>query len=311
MIIIPSDEEIIKYIGHQESQEFRTMDEYKDELLEYLDNGDQLVGDTLPWSKTHFDIRLRDGEISIWAGMNGHMKSMMTGMVALWLAHSTKVCIASMEMKPRDTILRMAHQSAGCKPSKAWVERLVHWGMDRIYIYDQLDTVMPDRILGMVYYAAKELGCKHIFIDSLTKCGIPSKESGLEKSFIDRLAWAAKTLRVHVHLIAHVRKPSQAGEEYIPNKFDVRGAGELVDLVDNLFIVWKNKQRSELQRLQNEGFALNDKQQEKLEKESDQLLIVAKQRHGVYEGKTKLWFHGDSMQFTPDGSNRPLPFNLG
>jgi hypothetical protein len=43
--------------------------------------------------------------------------------------------------------------------------------------------------------------------------------------------------------------------------------------------------------------------------QADQLLIVAKQRHGAFEGNIALWIH-DSMQFTPDSSRRAMPFEI-
>ena len=310
IVQIPSDEDLIELIGRQESQEIKDAPNWKEDLIHLAKNGEQLTGDCLPWSKTHNIVRLRPGEITIWAGMNGHKKSMISGMVALWLSKEHKICIASMEMKPVDTLYRMAKQSAGCKPSVDWCSRLVEWGEDRIFIYDQVDTCPPERVLGMVYYAAKELGCKHIVIDSLTKCGIPSGESGVEKLFIDRLAWAAKTLNIHIHLIAHVRKPQSAGEEYRPTKFDVRGAGELTDLVDNVFLVWANKRRLEAKQKLDAGFTLNEKEQKSLDNDPDQLLTVAKQRHGSWEGVIQLWFDDRSLQFTSDSAGRTEPFTM-
>ena len=310
IVEIPSDEEMIAFIGQQESQEIKSTSHQRDELLTRAKHGPQLTGDCLPWSKTHDKVRLRPGEISIWAGMNGHKKSMLTGQVALWQAKGNRVCIASMEMRPVETLHRMACQSAGCEPSVDWCTRFVDWSDERVMVYDQLDTAPPDRVLGMVHYAAKKLGCKHILIDSLTKCGIPSGESGLEKRFIDRLAWAAKTLNVHIHIIAHVRKPQSAGEEYKPTKFDVRGAGELTDLVDNVFLVWADKRRLKIKQDMDQGLTVDEKALDYFDKSADQLLIVAKQRHGTWEGRISLWFNDKSLQFTPTPDNRPLQFNF-
>ena len=45
----------------------------------YGDNPDP--GCYLPWLKTHDHIKLRQGELSIWAGVNGHGKSMLLNQV--------------------------------------------------------------------------------------------------------------------------------------------------------------------------------------------------------------------------------------
>ena len=71
-------------------------------------------GDCLPWPKTSFTVRLRTGEVSLWPGINGHGKSLLTSQVALGLvAQGRRVVIASLEMPPVKTLRRMARQAIG------------------------------------------------------------------------------------------------------------------------------------------------------------------------------------------------------
>ena len=304
---IPDHVDFAKYIslvGELESQEIHPAGYWTDKVLSRLE-GQEVSGDTLPWSKTHLLVRLRPGELSIWAGMNGHRKSMLLGQVMTHLAMSHKVAIASLEMYPEETLLRMICQSGTVtEPSKEYARKWLEWANERILVYNQLDKVKGEKILGFIHYCAKELDCKHIVIDSLTKCGIASDDRNSEKDFIDRLQWAAKTLKCHIHLVCHVRKPNNRGEEYIPNKFDVRGAGELTDLVDNVFIVWKDKAKEKASEAKEQGFELSPKEL-KVINNADQLLIVSKQRHGSWEGTFKLWFH-KSMQFMA-AEGKPVP----
>ena len=312
-MIIPTNIDFIEYldfIGKQESQSIEWASHWADELADHLANPKENEGSLLPWTKTHNDIRFRMGELSIHAGMNGHMKSLILGQMMVWLSVSEKVCIASLEMKPIETLGRMARQVAGCRDvNPDYARKFLTWADQRICIYDELDKVESDRILGMTYYAARELGCNHIVIDSLTKCGLAAEDYDAEKQFIDRLQWAAKTLNIHVHLVAHVRKPQSGGEEWIPTKFDVKGTGSLTDMCDNVFIHWKNKAKAQAVEAQERGETLTDKEHAQLER-PDQLLIVAKQRHGSWEGKKGLWFDRDSLQFTGDDSGRVMPFSL-
>ena len=74
-------------------------------------------------------------------------------------------------------------------------------------------------------------------------------------------------------------------EYKIPNKFDIRGASEIADQVDNIFIIHRNREKED-----NNG----DKD------EPDCILKVAKQRHFSWEGKFSLWFHKESGQYTGD-----------
>nr|BAR33277.1 phage replicative helicase, DnaB family (TIGR03600) [uncultured Mediterranean phage uvMED] len=305
-MIIPTNVDFGKYladISFLEQQNLHWSDHWADQVEDRVVNGRKLTGERFPWEKTQNNFRLRQGELTIWAGINGHRKSMILGQIMTYLARNTKVCIASLEMRPEETLHRMASQAAGCRPSAAFARKFAEWGNERILIYDQLDTVEAEKILGMAHYAAKELGCKHIVIDSLTKCGLPHEDYTAEKKFVDRLQWAAKHYRIHIHLVSHVRKG--IGESRVPDKFDVKGSGNITDIADNVVICWKDKGKEEAKRKQKERQSLTFEQVELLEK-PDQLLCVSKQRNGEFEGNIALWFRDDSLQFE-ESEGRGVP----
>ena len=259
----------------------------------------------MPWSVTHNSFRLRHSELSVWAGINGHRKSMIVGQIMGWIAKHQRVCIASLEMQPETTLLRMARQLCGCMPTDGWMHKFMDWSDERICLYDQLDTIEVERILGMVHYAAVELKCDHIVIDSLTKCGLPPDDYNAQTKFVDRLQWAAKAHKCHIHLVAHMRKGRDVLDR--PDKWDVKGSSHITDLADNVVIVWANKKREEARKEQSRGATLTKQQEQELERGVDQELIVAKQRHGEYEGSVGLYFDPKSLQFTSiEGKRIPV-----
>lgn len=283
------------FCGHQESQYIVQFPDVTDRIVARL-KGASSFGDHLPWQKTHDTFAFRPREITIWAGVNGGGKSLISGMTALWLMRSSRVLIASLEMPVEATAARMVRQAAGVKDvADGYVRQWAAWTRGRAWVYDQLDSVDTERIVGVIVYAARELGVDHVFVDSLAKCGIGTDDYNRQKTFVDKLAWLAKTLEIHIHLIHHIRKGDS--EMRRPDKSDVKGAGEIVDLVDNLLMLWRNKPKEEKVRC---GEVLDD--------EPDANLIVGKQRHGEWEGRISLWFHQGSMQYTPSSRNEPLPF---
>ena len=308
---IPDDLDPIEYlafVGRQESQKISPASTWSDDLHQRMQGNVKQIGSCLPWGKTHNLIRLRPGEVSIWAGVNGHRKSMITGQVALWLAKVQRVGIASLEMQPGATLERMCKQAAGAgNPSKEFVDRFLGWSHERIWLYDKLDTTPADSILGVAYYMARELGIKHVFIDSLMKCGIAGDDYEGQKRFIDRLSLCAKQNHIHVHLVAHMRKGNTEADK--PGKFSIKGASEITDLADNVFICWKDKVREEAAAKQDMGHSLSDAELKALDR-CDQVLDVAKQRHGEWEGMFNLWFHRASLQFLGKESDTAMPFNL-
>lgn len=262
---------------------------------------DDLYGDTydpgatLPWSKTHSNVKIRPGELSLWGGINGHKKSMLLGQVMIHImAQGEPVCIASMEMKPRKTMGRMTKQALGLiEPSEQFIKRFHHWTNKKLWLYDQTGTVKPGRMFALARYCFEHLKIKHMVIDSLMKCGIKKDDFEGQTRFIDQLCSLAKDNNAHVHMVLHARK---GADEYTkPGKFDIRGAGEIVDQADNLFMVWDNKRKYAEMKKQDPKPEIAD--------QPDLLVMVEKQRNGDWEGSIALWML-DCLQHVA-GPNKP------
>ena len=291
--------EYLEFIGSQESQHLTSLWDKSDEIEEWIENG-ELQGDKLPWEKTHNVFGFRPGEVTVWCGINGHGKSQLLGQVALWMIRDTKVCIISLEMPIRSLALRMMRQASGAQfPSREFRHKFYSWTDNRLWFYDQLDTIESDRILGVTHYVGRELGCKHVMIDSLMKCGIPADGNGhltAQASFVDALTAASKACNTHTHLVHHVRKGET--EEKAPGKFDLRGAAQIADMADNIAIIHRNKSK---ERRIADGEEVEDS-------EPDCTLTIAKQRHGEWEGRIALWFDAASQQYIPKpGGAMPWP----
>lgn len=265
----------------------------------------------LPWDKTHGLFQFRPGEVTLWGGVNGHGKSLMTGMTALSLCtQGEKVCIASFEMKPRKTLERMARQwSAQAAPYgheltdarvlaafRDTYEQFRDWTNGPLWLYDQQGTVQTEIIVGVMRYCAKELGITHFFIDSLMKCVKGEDDYNGQKAFVDEVGAIGRDYGMHIHLVHHIRKLSS--EEQTPDKTDVKGSGSITDQVDNLLLVWRNKKK---ERDAQAGKAV-------AETEPDALLICDKQRNGEWEGRFSLWYERDSQQFVGTTGAPPLNF---
>lgn len=262
---------------------------YTEEVIELFYGDNSVRGTELPWSKTHESFRLREGEVTLWPGINGHGKSQVLGQVILNLmAQGQKCCIASFEMHPYKTLGRMTRQAVGAnKPSEDYIRNFMGWCNGKLWLYDHMGTVTHERILGVIYYCAEQLGMQHFVVDSLMKCGIKSDDWNAQKEFIDKLCAAAKDTGCHIHLVAHSRK---GDDEYSPpNKMDVAGSMDITNQVDNVMTVWRNKAKEKAIRT-------NKAKPEDIHK-PDCLVICDKQRHGEWEGEIALWFDAPSMRY--------------
>lgn len=255
--------------------------------------GGTMTGAGLPWPKTQTQLRLRPSEVSLWAGINGHGKSLLTGQVALSLVEQgEKVMIASMEMAPRATFNRQGFQAIGnSEPSDTAWREFGRWLSGNLWYYTPQGIVDPRKLLAAARFSAVELGVKHIFIDSLLKVVRKTDDYNAQKAFVEDCCAFGRETGCHVHIIAHIRKGDSetAGP---PDKFDVAGHADITNQVDNVFVVYKVK--PDVKR----------KAQADNKSDHDAILKVAKQRHHPWEGSFLLWFHEQSMQFVEAAGQR-------
>lgn len=244
----------------------------------------------LPWKKTQDDFEFRRGEVTLWAGINGHGKTQMLNQVMLGVAEmGERVCFASFEMSPEMLMYRLTRQASGqFQPPIHYINALHAWTQGRIWIYDHKGSSDPKTVVAVIRYAVANFGIQHFVIDNMTKVVAGDDSYNDQKDFVNMLCTVAHDLQIHIHLVLHVRKGNS--EEDVPNKFSIKGSGSITDMADNVFIVWRNKAK---ERLEREGNLTK-------RDEPDALLILDKQRNGETEGTYKFWYHLDSYQYLED-----------
>ena len=275
--------------------------EFLDEIQEDFINPPENLVCTMPWVKTWATFNFRPGEVTVYAGGNGGGKSLITGQVALGLLkQSHRVCIASFEMKPKRTLLRMLRQFGGIDlegQSQSVVESLINrfkgFAQSNLWMYDQQGTTSPRTVIAMARYCAMELAVTHIFIDSLMKCVMNEDDYNEQKKFVDELTSVARDCQVHIHLVHHIRK--LASEESTPNKNDIKGSGSISDQVDNVLMMFRNKKK---EHDQNADPSI-----------PDAMLMCEKQRNGESEEWYSLWYHKPSQQFVEAHDAIPMSFD--
>ncbi|MDD5513363.1 MAG: toprim domain-containing protein [Candidatus Omnitrophica bacterium] len=272
--------------------ELRRLSDFHDDIMkEFYPDNEKQKGAVLPWKKVHDQVRLRLGDISVWAGINSHGKTLALSHVAVDLvSQGYRVCIASMEMSPADMGMKMYQQIGGVdKPTKTWAGKIQQFVHDGIWIFNVYGTAKTEKILQVFEYAFFRYGVKHFIVDSLAKCGINEDDYNRQKSFIDSLMEFAGKHHVHVHVVIHVRKGDD--ESKIPGKMDIKGTGSLTDMVDNVFIIWRNKKKESIM------FGDDEEARQANRDKPDAFLKVDKQRKTGKEPTFALWFHPQSCQF--------------
>jgi twinkle protein len=281
MELIPDSIDFSAYMQEPEQHNVRPASDWLEETIAaFYAPADSTPIAGMLWRKTAGLVKFRPGEVSIWAGINGHGKSMFLSQVELDLCYQAeRVMVASFEMKPVKQMHRMSRQAyAGREPAIPFLKAFHAWTDGRLWMYDHVGAVEWRKLIAVMRYAVQTFGITQFVIDSLMKCVKGEDDYNAQKDFVNELCAFAATHNVHVHLVHHVRKGES--EFKAPGKFDIKGAGAITDMVDNVFIVWRNK------KAEQEG-------------KGDPTCIVAceKQRNGEYEGKFGFWFDVDSQQY--------------
>mgnify|MGYP003146211539 CR=1 FL=1 len=269
-------------------------------------------GDPTPWT---MPFRFRAGEVSTWTGYSKHGKTVLLNYILVYLAHlGRKSCVCSLEMKPEKNLQNMMRMAMG-KNKPADENEFRHalgWMSDYFWIYDKVGTASASEILEVFAYAARKYGITHFVIDSLMRCSVHEEDNQGQKEFLNSLVNFAQEHDVHVHLVAHSKKPSEKRPEvkYWPTKHDVRGSVHITDLSHNVLCVWRNKKKEqELHTLEQACASENDKRE--VEELYDAMFLVLAQRGGDGDEPSKrLWFgHKDgSWQYRENRMATPRIF---
>jgi len=275
-----------------------------EDTLEYM-YGDSVGNSaTLPFFQMRDLFKLKPGEVTVWAGANGHGKSLVTSQVQLGLMQQGYVVgVASFEMKHAALNKRLICQAAGGFPPATYTRKFLEWSSNYLWYYAKLGNSTANDMLGLAKYAARECAVQHLFIDNLMTVVDGEDNYNAQKEFVFKLCDIAREEQIHVHLVHHIRKLEN--EEKIPSKFDIKGSSSIVDRVDNAIIVFRSKwKESQLRKPLAE-------QKTDIADYPDAKLLIVKQRDEGHEGEIRLWYHVDSKSYQEvTGNRRPAGWDV-
>jgi len=269
--------DIHKILAEAEQYNIAWLSDSREAVIHRMKNPRAETGFSLPWAKAEDKgVRIRDGELSVIGGYNGHRKSTIASQIALTIARHAPVGICSLEEPLDDVGSRFIRQSVCTDdPAESYWHKFLAWSENRIAIWNRLDSAPPAVVLSAVYHMIGVLGCKFVVLDSLMMCDV-CDDLERERKFVAQLVALAKMYSAHIMLVHHMRKPSD--EQRIPSKYDLLGASHISNMAHTIFVSWEDKELREERE-----FGQGDPNK------PDHLLVVAKQRYGTFEGRLGLW----------------------
>ena len=129
------------------------------------------------------------------------------------------------------------------------------------------------------------------------KCVHGEDDYNSQKAFIQSCCDLARYLKVHIHVVHHVRKGQKEEDEI--DKFSFKGSSSIIDQADNAILLQRNR-RKEKARDENNLTPIMDAE------EADTIMRIVKQRNGDFEGVVPLWFDPKTTAFCKDAGRVPL-----
>lgn len=256
------------------------------------------IGEEPPWK---IPIRFRPSEVTVWHGWNGSGKSVCLNFCGISFGlQGKKTCIASFEMKSERTFRNIIVQLTGtARPTEAVFKKALSWMDSHFYVFNRLGNASISETLNLFRYVACKYAVSHFFIDSLMRINdVYEDQVEPVKKLMNEITAFAKRYDVHVHLVAHSKKPMDGGPNTFhkpPSKFFISGSKALSDNADNVVCVWRNEEKQ---------FKLDQQYDEEVEKDRDTEFHVQKYRDTGYQGFRRLYFDSETMQYREYYSNQ-------
>jgi len=223
-------------------------------------SGTAQLGLLLPWGNwfgSSLKFRFRYGEVTVWTGYNKHGKSEVLNHCVIdlcWQGERALVC--SLEVQAPVTyqkLIRMAlgrRDVCGKEERAQFRERCLAPLGQKVWVYDAVGNADIEEVLQVMQYAYQRFGVRQFVLDSLMRfSGLDGEGQEIwnsQRAFMDRLIEFVQRNNVHVHLVAHSKKPGdRKGEAAIPRRYDVMGSSYITNLAFNVIVVWRNRAKQD------------------------------------------------------------------
>jgi len=288
--------DVAKYADFPDAHLLRSPEAFRDDIIELFESPG-CRGDLAPWPRFKEKLQFRPHETTAWVGYSASFKTTLLMELMTSLAcRKIRVAIASLEMPAKITLVQAIRQASAIpSPSVGTIDYALAVLAKGMVIYDVTGSVKPRMLIAVMNYCALELGIKHFMLDNLSAfLSVDNDKSGMTQQFIGDAISVARTTGMHVHMVAHCKKPEHSDESRIPNRHDLIGTSMVTNLVDNVNIIWRDRNKEE-----DPGAGSG---------RGDIVVKVDKQKHWGFEGMIPMWRHAQVARFTDEQLSGVSPF---
>lgn len=235
-----SRDELRKYASISEEEVRRRMRPTSDFMSDVIDryiNGTHHTGIKLPFKSFDSLFRLRPGELTVLAGINGAGKSLLASSIMLHAVDQGYNCASiSLEMSPESQVARMVRQASLQKrPSMDACLSFLNATNEHMVFCDQYGSIGTKDLLAVIKFAKEHYKVDFVLVDSLMTMAMSSDDYNGQKDVVSALCNLARRFDIHVMLVTHARKGQSIKDRL--DKWSVAGSADITNRADNVIIL--------------------------------------------------------------------------
>ena len=196
-----------------------------------------------PFFLPQANFEFRPHEITLWFGVTSHGKStILSNQICHAASQGKLVMVASFEQNTPMTAAAMLSQytaNADLGASSDFDDAYASL-TSRVFFFDSMLRANPDELIATMIMAHKQLGVEEFVVDNIMTLELDRQDNTAQAQVADKFRVFAAQYPIHLHLVAHPRKPPANEATRPPSIADVMGASEWAAMAHNAICVWRD-----------------------------------------------------------------------
>ena len=210
----------------------------------------------VPFFLRRMNFEFRPHEMTLWVGHTSHGKStIVSNQIAYAASLDERSLVASFEQATEMTMAGMLLQYTA-NPAIAETTDFDAAFDDlssKVLFFDSMSRANPDELLATMTLAHKQLGITTFVIDNIMTLEADRQDNTAQAAVADAIRVFVAKYPVHVHLVAHPRKPKDDTSKP-PSTQEIRGAAEWGDMPHNIIAIYRDVAKTEkIETMRDEG----------------------------------------------------------
>jgi twinkle protein len=280
----------------------------KEGVRSYM-KGDHITeGD--PFFLPNYDLSFRKHEMTLWFGYTFAGKSTAVQQQVAFLASRGKTtCVASFEQQPELTFAQIltAYSAYPNLPFTDEFDPAYEHLSKLVFMYKSMRKANTEHLINTFTHAHKRYGVDNFVVDNVMTMNVDRGDNSAQADAADLLRMFVSRHPVHLHVVAHPRKPSE--DNTAPASISaIRGASEWGDIPQNIITVWRDMKKSEqMGEMAASKEYTNADIREYFKTTPCAKIITKKQRTTGKTPTQSAYFHDECKQFVIGANEEPSP----